>query len=144
LAAELYISASRKARSHSSAGAGTRGGESRIYLAADKLSVIKINDAVYYATWTEYSNSLVLHNLLFPNTTYSLLGFIESDGILNDALHQPFIEGGQTELSDIKELLLFNGFENTRRQDYYYKELGLVLEDMQDENVISKERLIFL
>jgi len=121
----------------------TRGGESRIYLAADKLRVIKINDAVYYATWTEYFNSLVLHNLLFPNTAYSLIGFIESDGILNVALHQPFIEGGQAGLSDIKELLLFNGFENTRRQDYYNKEFGLVLEDMHDENVISKEGLLF-
>jgi hypothetical protein len=121
----------------------TRGGESRIYLAADKLSVIKINDAIYYATWTEYFNSLILHNLLFPNTAYSLLGFIESDGILNAALHQPFIEGGQAGLSDIKELLSFNGFKNTRRQDYYNKEFGLVLEDMHDENVISKEGLLF-
>ncbi|HXB91479.1 MAG TPA: hypothetical protein VNU72_04285 [Puia sp.] len=48
----------------------TRGGESRIYLDADMLRVIKINDAVYYATWTEYFNSLVLHNLLFPNTAW--------------------------------------------------------------------------
>jgi len=44
----------------------TRGGESEVYLAADKLNVIKVNDAIYYATWTEYFNSLVLHNLLFP------------------------------------------------------------------------------
>ena len=50
----------------------TRGGESHIYLAADRLNVIKVNDAVYYATWAEYFNSLVLHNLIFPNTTYSL------------------------------------------------------------------------
>lgn len=76
----------------------TRGGESKIYLAADKLNVIKINDAIYYATWTEYFNSLVLHNLLFPNTAYSLLGFIESDGSLNAVLLQPFIEGGQARL----------------------------------------------
>ena len=91
------------------------------------------NSAVYYATWTEYFNSLVLHNLLFPNTAYSLLGFIESDGNLNAVLQQPFIEGKQAKLSDIKELLSFNGFENTKRQDYYNKEFGLVLEDMHDE-----------
>jgi len=54
----------------------TRGGESKVYLASDRLNVIKANDAIYYATWTEYFNSLVLHNLLFPNTAYSLLGFM--------------------------------------------------------------------
>lgn len=53
----------------------TRGGESEIYLAPDHLHVIKVNDAVYYATWTEYFNSLVIHNLMFPNTAYELLGF---------------------------------------------------------------------
>jgi hypothetical protein len=28
----------------------TRGGESEVYLASDKLDVIKVNDAIYYAT----------------------------------------------------------------------------------------------
>lgn len=121
----------------------TRGGESMIYLAADKLNVLKVNDAIYYATWTEYFNSLILHNLLFPNTAYSLLGFIKSDGNLHAVLQQPFIEGEQAKLSDIKDLLSFNGFENTKRQDYYSKEFGLVLEDMHDENVISRQGLLF-
>jgi hypothetical protein len=31
----------------------TRGGESQIYLDTDSKHVIKINDAVYYATWLE-------------------------------------------------------------------------------------------
>ena len=49
----------------------TSGGEAEIYLAADKLNVIKVNNAIYYATWAEYFNSLVTHNLLFPNTAYT-------------------------------------------------------------------------
>jgi hypothetical protein len=44
----------------------THGGESVIDLAPDKLHVIKSNDAVYYATWLEYFNSLVIYNL-FPS-----------------------------------------------------------------------------
>jgi hypothetical protein len=56
---------------------------------------------------------------------------------------QPFIEGEQADLENIKELLTFNGFKNTRRQDYYNKELGLELEDMHDENVIAKDDLLF-
>src|SRR4051812_36868386 len=33
-----------------------RGGEAQIYFANDKRSVIKLNDAVYYATWLEFFN----------------------------------------------------------------------------------------
>jgi len=121
----------------------TRGGEAEIYLARHKVNVIKINDAVYYATWTEYFNSLILHNLLFPNTNYTLLGFMEHKGIFCAVLEQPFVEGQQARLEDIKELLTFNGFINSKRQDYYNEEFGLILEDMHDENVISRENVLF-
>lgn len=121
----------------------TSGGESKIYLAANKLNVIKVNDAIYYATWTEYLNSLVIHNLLFPNTQYSLLGFMENDGNLSAVLQQPFIEGEQAQLEEISEFLTFNGFANIKRQDYYNKEFGLLLEDMHDENVIAKADVLF-
>jgi hypothetical protein len=121
----------------------TRGGEAKIYLSADKLNVIKVNDAVYYATWAEYFNSLVLHNILFPNTNYSLLGFLESDGNLTVVLSQPFIEGEQAKLESIKAFLSFNGFENTKRQDYYNREFGLMLEDMHDENIIARQDVLF-
>ena len=30
-----------------------------------------------------------------------------------------------------------------KRQDYYNSEFGLVLEDMHDENVISKDAILF-
>ncbi len=121
----------------------TKGGESKVYLAPDGLNVIKVNDAIYYATWDEYLNSIVLHNLLFPNTAYSLIGFMEIDNGLYAVLQQPFIEGGQARLDDIREFLTYNGFEHTKRQDYYNGEFGLVLEDMHDENVIAKNDLLF-
>lgn len=121
----------------------THGGESEVYLAPDKLNVIKVNDAIYYATWTEYFNSLVIHNLLFPNTAYLLLGFINSKERFCIVLQQPFIEGEQAELESIQELLTYNDFENTKRQDYYNKEFGLLLEDMHDENVIAKDDVLF-
>ncbi|GEP98783.1 hypothetical protein CCY01nite_50430 [Chitinophaga cymbidii] len=122
----------------------TRGGESEIYLAPDYRHVIKVNDAVYYATWAEYFNSLVIHNLLFPSTAYELLGFTAGkDEALCAVLRQPFIEGGQADLANIRELLTFNGFQNTRRQDYFNEEFGLLLEDMHDENVIAKDDVLF-
>jgi len=89
------------------------------------------------ATWTEYLSSLTIHNLLFPNTAYTLPGFAEIDECFCAVLQQPFIEGAQADLRDIKELLTFNGFVNTKRQDNFNNEFGLVLEDMHDENVIA-------
>jgi hypothetical protein len=121
----------------------TRGGESKVYLDPDKLNLIKVNDAIYYATWFEYFTSVVIHNLLFPQTAYSFIGFVEDAGNLCAVLRQPFIEGQQAKLEDINDLLTFNGFVNTRRQDYLNKEFGLVLEDMHDENVLSRQNVLF-
>ena len=80
--------------------------------------VIKINDAIYYATWLEYFNSLVLRNLIFKDTAYTLIGFIDLENILYAVVRQIFIiADGQAELDDIRSFLEFNGFQNTRRQD---------------------------
>ena len=68
---------------------------------------------------------------------------MKNDNNLNAVLQQPFIEGEQARLDDIKEFLSFNGFENTKRQDYYNREFGLVLEDMHDENVIARQNILF-
>jgi hypothetical protein len=72
-----------------------KGGESNVYLNRDGRNVTKINGAVYYATWTEYFTSLSMHNLLFSNTKYSLLGFMENEGVLNAVLQQSYIMGEQ-------------------------------------------------
>jgi hypothetical protein len=122
----------------------TRGGEARIYLDADNRNVIKLNDAIYYATWLEFFNSILLHNLIFGNTAYVIPGFTKENNVLYAVLKQPFITSdAQVELEDIKKLLGFNGFENNRRNDYIHKELGLILEDMHDENVIVNSDTLF-
>jgi hypothetical protein len=80
----------------------TRGGESQIYLDTKISQVIKINDAVYYATWLEYFNSLVLHNLIFKDTAYTFIGFTEIENVLYAVVKQPFIiADGQAALEDI-------------------------------------------
>ena len=69
----------------------TRGGEARVYLHTDNKNVIKLNDAVYYATWLEFFNSVLLHNIIFSNTAYSLLGFVKENETLYVVLKQTFI-----------------------------------------------------
>jgi hypothetical protein len=123
-----------------------RGGEAKVYLLEDGLTVIKINNARYYATWLEFLNSLLLHNILFEDTAYTLLGFAIKDEELAAVLQQPFVPcDGQVELADVKKHLEYNGFVNTVRQDYFHHELGLILEDMHDENVlVCQEKLFFI
>lgn len=122
----------------------TRGGEARVYLHKDGKNVIKVNDAVYYATWLEFFNSILLHNLIFPNTAYTLVGFTKEEDVLYAAMKQSFITSdGQAELDNIRKFLAYNGFENTRRNDYFNKELGLILEDMHDENVLVNADTLF-
>lgn len=124
----------------------TRGGEARVYLDADNRNVIKLNDAVYYATWLEFFNSILLHNLIFENTTYSLLGFFKEHDKLHAVIKQPYIKSDTlADLADVRALLEFNGFTNTRRNDYQHEGLGVILEDMHDENVlVNSETLFFI
>ena len=122
----------------------TRGGEAQVYFAADKKNVIKVNDGVYYATWLEFFNSIVIHNLLFEETAYSFLGFTQKDDSPLAVLRQPFIASdAPVDLEDVRKLLAFNGFVNTKRNDYFNTELGLILEDMHDENIIVNSNTLF-
>jgi Serine/Threonine/Tyrosine Kinase found in polyvalent proteins len=122
----------------------TEGGEAKIYFGKDNKSVIKLNDAVYYFTWLDFFNSILIHNLLFEGTKYELLGFKRSNETLFTVLKQAFIiSDNPVNLADVKDLLEFNGFKNTRRNDYYNEELGLILEDIHDENVIVNSNVLF-
>lgn len=126
-----------------------RGGEATVYFDAPNKSVVKLNDGVYYATWLEFFNSVVIHNLLFPNTAYIFLGFIEVEDVLQAVMRQPFVASDSAvDLADVKALLSYNGFENRLRKgvptnNYYNKELGIILEDIHDENVIVNSETLF-
>lgn len=89
---------------------------------------------------------MLLHNLIFKDTAYTFMGFIDLDNVLHAVVRQPFIiADGQAAIDDIRSFLEYNGFENTRRHDYFNKTYGLILEDMHDENVILKsEKLFFI
>lgn len=122
----------------------TEGGEAKIHFSSKRNKVIKLNDAVYYSTWLDYLNSILIHNLLFPDTGYALLGFKLIEKELFAVLEQTFIiADGETDLDDVKAFLEQNGFSNIKRNDYYSQELGLILEDMHDENVLVRNGILF-
>ena len=85
----------------------SQGAEQKVYL-KDGATVLKLNDAIYYASWIDYLHNLLLNNLFFPDTAYQLLGFL-----------------------------------NTKNHDYYNADLGLILEDLHDENVLTQNGMLY-
>lgn len=121
----------------------SQGAEQKVYL-KDGTSVLKLNDAIYYASWVDYLHNLLLNNLFFPDTAYQLLGFIKELDVLYAVVEQPFIKA--TETTDLRLVKLFlenNGFRNTKNHDYYNADLGIILEDLHDENVLTQNEILF-
>ncbi|WP_080778493.1 putative polyvalent protein kinase domain-containing protein [Chryseobacterium phocaeense] len=115
----------------------SEGAEQKVYL-LNKYKVIKLNDAIYYEKWLDYLNNLLLNNYFFPDTAYQLMGFYELDDILYAVVEQDFIESDEiTNLEHVRLFLVSNGFINHRNNDYSHHELGIILEDLHDENVLT-------
>ena len=121
----------------------TEGAEQKVYR-FDDFQVIKTNDAIFYESWLDYFNNLLIHNYFFPATAYEFLGFSVMDSKLFAVVRQNFIVATEpTNLNSVKLFLEFNGFVNIRNNDYYNAELGIVFEDLHDENVLSHNHVLF-
>ena len=121
----------------------SQGAEQKVYL-KDDASVLKLNDAIYYASWVDYFHNLLLNNLFFPDTAYQLLGFFKELDVIYAVVEQPFVKATQkTDLSLVKLFLENNGFRNTKNHDYYNADLCLILEDLHDENVLTQNGMLY-
>ena len=121
----------------------SEGAEQKVYIKNDK-TVFKLNDSIYYSTWEDYFINLSLNNYFFPDTSYLLVGFCMVDETLYALVEQPFVKANQpTDLSLVKEFMLANGFVNTRNHDYFNSNLGIILEDLHDENVLTQDDLLY-
>lgn len=121
----------------------SEGAEQKVYL-KDGKSVLKLNDAIYYSSWVDYFQNLLLNNYFFPDTAYCLLGFFVNDNELYAVVEQPFVKANEkTDLELVRQFMFANGFENTRNNDYFNPEMGLILEDLHDENVLTQDGILY-
>ena len=121
----------------------SQGAEQKVYL-KDGATVLKLNDAIYYASWVDYFHNLLLNNLFFPDTAYNLLGFHKDQDVIYAVVEQPFVKATEkTDLTLVKTFLENNGFRNTKNHDYYNEELCLILEDLHDENVLTQNGMLY-
>ncbi|MBC7654570.1 MAG: hypothetical protein H7098_08875, partial [Oligoflexus sp.] len=71
------------------------GAEQRVYIQNIK-KVFKLNDAIYYLSWTDYFENLLLNNYFSPDTAFQLIGFYKSDAnILYALVEQSYVATNQ-------------------------------------------------
>ncbi len=59
-------------------------------------------------------------------------------------VEQRFVEITQsTDLAFVKSFLHENGFETIKNNDYINKDIGIIIEDLHDENVLTKDGLLY-
>ena len=121
----------------------SEGAEQRVFL-KDTNHVLKLNDAIYYRCWSDYFHNLLLHNFFFPDTAYELIGLTKENDRLYAVVKQAYVVVNQeTDLNKVREFLGANGFINNRNNDYINPELGIILEDLHDENVLCKNDILY-
>ncbi|MCC6701877.1 MAG: hypothetical protein IT221_10160 [Fluviicola sp.] len=121
----------------------SEGAEQRVYL-KDSEHVLKLNDAIYYSSWKEYFYNLLFHNFFFTDTAYELIGFTKENDILYAVIQQAYVAITEnTDLKQVKSFLNSNGFINNRNNDYININLGIILEDLNDENVLTRNGVLY-
>ncbi len=119
------------------------GAEQRVYR-FDDFHVVKLNDSIFYEYWLDYFNSLLIHNYFFNSTAYDFLGFKIIDKVLFAIVKQEFIVASEAvDMIAVKRFLEYNQFINTRNNDYFNPELGIIFEDLHDENILSKNQILY-
>ncbi len=115
------------------------GAEQRVFEDEDPRFVLKFNDGIFYLSWIDYLRGLLLHNYFFPHLAYELLGFSMNNDKMYAVVRQPYVQTQEiTDLHTVRSFLLANGFELIKNNDYINHHLGIILEDLHDENVLTK------
>jgi hypothetical protein len=112
------------------------GAEQKVYLHENGKEVIKVNTETYHGNWLEFFNRLLCHAILFPTTKYFTLGFTNVEGNFAVIIQQQFAlltDGAPRSI--VEPYLKKHGFIRTKNDDYYNSALGIILEDLHDENI---------
>lgn len=118
-----------------------------MYLSNSGRTVIKVNEGSYHGTWLDYFNRLLLHAFLFPSTQYTTIGFTTVNDSLAVITVQTFAILDKGAPRDKVELYLNEQhFVRIKNDDYYNADLGIILEDLHDENVFLNKQgnLLFI
>jgi hypothetical protein len=120
------------------------GAEQKVFFNSKRSTVLKINDGIFYVNWSQYLESLIIHNILFCNTKYTLLGFLRINSVIYSVVEQDYIEPTTTtNIETIRKEMIDNGFIVKKNNDYINNEIGLIVEDLHEENVLTFDDTLF-
>ena len=72
------------------------------------------------------------------------MGFTKEKDVLYAVVKQSYVAINQsTDLNQVKAFLGSIGFTNTRNNDYFNSDLGIILEDLHDENVLTRNDILY-
>jgi len=118
------------------------GAENSVYFDEESQRWFKRNTLTYHTTYLEFFYRLAMHNSMFPESPYSLEGFVINDGDLEPVISQPHVKASrganEVEVEEFMNKLGYTKIPGTDH-DYINKEKGVKLEDMHDENILMDD-----
>lgn len=122
---------------------GQGGNEHDVYHNEKEGTTIKVNN-VAYKKMDEYLQQLIIHNKLFPETAYELLGFHKTSDWVYPVLKQKYIHAN----GDYDNVKVFNalkdiGFRPLEYDIYVNTNLGIAIEDLNKWNVKFRDGVPF-
>ena len=97
----------------------------------------KRNNLNYYPTWLSYFNNLLIHNWLFPETTYSFLGLMDVDGWLHAVVSQKAVQGIRGAVpEEVAAYLAPFDFDALSNNNYVHQQTGIIIGDLHSRNVL--------
>ena len=124
--------------------AGSLGGAEQKVYPNGNGEYIKANNGSYHGHWLQYIERLQLHQILFPDTAYTVIGLLAEGDHLTVVVSQPEayaamdsdgIHRGASRAQVEAHMNRLGAFR-FRNDDYYLPAEDLFIEDLHDENVI--------
>lgn len=118
---------------------GPSGSENDTYVDKKGGIVYKMNNLIHTGSFYKLFHRLSIHNSLFPQTGYRLIGFTGYKGrTIYPILAQPYIENATPAIpEEIDTYMTSLGFHKLEDWTYQYK--NIVLSDLKPKNVLKDE-----
>lgn len=116
---------------------GPSGSENDTYVDKEGGVVYKMNNLIHTGSFYKLFKRLLIHNSLFPQTAYFLVGFTGYEGrTIYPLLSQVYIENAKpAEPLEIKKYMMALGFSPI--DDWTYEGNGIVISDLKPKNVLK-------
>lgn len=120
----------------------SKGGEHEVYEGSgNKLIKVKF-DLEDIDEMEIYLKKLIIHNHIFKNTAYKLLGFIKRNSNIEPVVEQDVISNTSIYSPDkINSILSAYGFDKVSDTEYINREVGISIDDLFPRNVFFHENI---